>query len=463
MKFLTKIKTNQKGAILALVLVFSSIFLLFLSSLVGFITLQHKQSRQKAAYFESLEIAETGVNYARWHLAHSPDIYDFDGIYDYKDPQGDVIGSFELTITPPSGCVPAALIQATGWTNNYPKSKRTVEMRYARPALAKYAFLTNNSVWFGEEEELKGPFHSNGGIRMDGKQNSISSSAKETYICGAIHACDPPQEKPGIWGVGEGEAAGLWDFPAPVIDFDSITQDLAVLKSQSQISGIYLGQLGLGYHINFKADGTIDVYRVKKLKQKVWGYNGEEWVNEKNDIDEEDFYQNYALPGGCGPIFVEDNVWVDGIVKGRATLVAAKLPDTKNTNKSIIINGNIEQADNNSVLGLIAQKDILIPLESPDNLKIQAAMLAQKGHVFRYYYPKWSYEPYSVYAVRTKIETYGAIITNTVWTFSWVDNGGNIVSGYKTTDMGYNNNLTFNPPPYFPTSGDLEFVSWEEK
>ena len=130
--------------------------------------------------------------------------------------------------------------------------------------------------------------------------------------------------------------------------------------------------------------------------------------------------------------------------------------------RKIIINGNIDYADSNSVLGLIAQKDILIPLYSPDNLTVKAAMLAQKGHVFRYYYPNWSAEPYRTYGIRNKITTLGSIITNTLWTFTWVDGGGAAVSGYRTTEMAYDPNLTYNPPPYFPTSGEYEFLNWEE-
>ena len=130
--------------------------------------------------------------------------------------------------------------------------------------------------------------------------------------------------------------------------------------------------------------------------------------------------------------------------------------------RKIIINGNIDYADSNSVLGLISQKDILIPLYSPDNLDIKAALLAQKGHVFRYYYPKWSSEPYKTYAIRNQIRTFGSIITNTMWTFTWVDSNNNVVSGYRNTEMNYDSNLTYNSPPYFPTAGEYEIVGWEE-
>ncbi|MCD6500865.1 hypothetical protein J7K42_02510 [bacterium] len=465
----------RKGAITMWVLVFGTVFLIMLGGILGYLIFQMKQNQKVEARNVALHIAEAGINYARWRLSHAPEDFAFSGTYDYKDPEGTIIGQYQLEIIAPSGCDSGVKISSWGWEKGFEDFKRRIKVKYIKPSLAKYGFLTNSNVWFGEEEELKGPFHSNGGIRMDGQQNSLSTSAKETYICGPEHGCsfgncfDPCTwtaqgcECPGIWGDGEGQEKGLWQFPVSNIDFERIIQDLALLKQEAQNSGIYLAPTGdLGYHLKFKNDGTFDIYKVTKLKSPVWGYDGEKWVYESNSIDGETFYQNFPLPPNCAPIFVEDNLWVEGDVNGRVTVVAARLPDLPGSEAKIIIPGSINYIGENSVLGLIGQKDILIPLYSPDNLEIKAAMLAQKGHVFRYYYPRWWFEPYKTYAIRDYIETYGSIITNTIWTFTWVDSGGNVVSGYRETEMSYNPELTYNPPPYFPVSGEYEIVSWEE-
>ena len=506
---------KEKGQTLTLLLVFGFVFLVLLFAVTGLVLNQYKFMKEREAYNRALEIAEAGVNYYRWHLAHAPT--DFcDGqppgstncqappygpfVHDYKDPEGGIIGKFSLMITPSTGCQPQAIIQSTGWDINFPRADRTVSVNYAKPSLAKYAFLTNSNAWFGKNEELKGPFHSNGGIRMDGEQNSVSTSARETYICGSEHgccappctwsasrgcycnswscwgtdcssyACDSPCswtsdgcQCPGIWGQGQGQNTGLWKFPVPAIDFDLITRDLANLKQKAQDSGLYFGPSGwYGYDVKFLSTGGFNLYKVTRLKSPVWGWNGEKWVYESNSISRESFVNHYDLPNDCSPIFFEDNTWVSGDVKGRATVVAAKLPETPSSMKKIIIYDNINYADSSSVLGLISQSDILIPLYSPDNLEIKAALLAQNGRVYRYYYPDWWTEPYKTYSLRDYIETYGSIITNKIWTFSWADTNNNVISGYKNTEMSYDSDLTYSPPPYFPTYGDYDVFKWQE-
>jgi len=39
----------------------------------------------------------------------------------------------------------------------------------------------------------------------------------------------------------------------------------------------------------------------------------------------------------------------------------------------------------------------------------------------------------------------------------------NVTSGYRETEMSYNPDLTFEPPPYFPTHGEYEIFDWKEE
>jgi hypothetical protein len=152
------------------------------------------------------------------------------------------------------------------------------------------------------------------------------------------------------------------------------------------------------------------------------------------------------------------------------TLASAKFPESSNKSK-IIINGNLiyDQKNNNNVLGLVSQKDIIIPLYgATDNLEIDAALLAQKGRVFRkhYCYGTGCVHPVPAnaknYILRENITIYGSIISNSIWTWTWVNSSGNPTSGYQNTSTTYDPNLTYNPPPAFPTTGEPKMVNWEE-
>lgn len=465
MKFpFLKMLSSQKGTILIVSIVFVFIFLTTSVGLIGLATSQNKLAVKKIAWERAFEIAEAGANYYRWHLAHDPDDFQ-DGtggpgpyVHAYNDPYGGQIGNYSLEITPPTNCASTVTIESTGWTLDEPNTQRTVEAHYGLPSLAKFGFLTNSNVWFGEDEELHGPVHSNGGIRQDGENDGLMTSAKETYICGSEHGCSG-ETKDGIWGIGDLQV--LWEYPVPAVDFNAITSDLSELRTLAQSSGVYLDSSGLGYHIVLRDDASFDLYQVDQLRSNVSSYDGSSWVSDSQDIQDETFIANYPV-ATCSVIFVEDDLWVEGEIDNQSlTVVSADLPDVPSTNTRIILNGDITYKNRNdeTSLALIAQKDILVPLyAAEDDLEINAVMLAQKGHVFRNYYSS-SYNPYYI---RDYIEIYGAIITNTVWTWTWVNGSNQVTSGYSNTETIYDPNLKYNPPPGFPTETSYDFIRWEE-
>ncbi len=137
-------------------------------------------------------------------------------------------------------------------------------------------------------------------------------------------------------------------------------------------------------------------------------------------------------------------------------MAAARLPDTNPSNrKSITINDNLTYVDRNGshILGLIGQKNVKVPRYAPSVLTIDAFMLAQYGRIY--------YNNYDTNSLKTSIEVYGGIISNLVWTWSWIS-GSTVVDGYATTTSIFDTNGTFAPPPSFPTTGEYTFISWEE-
>jgi len=444
-----------KGNTLLLVMIFTTVILIIITALTSLTIKERELNLAQVADAEALQIAEAGLNYYRWHLAHDPEEYELDtGEHEYKDMQGDTIGRFNLEVTEPEPGSTVVTIRSTGWLDKYPLRERIVEAKYGIPSLAHYAFLTNSNVWFGDSENLSGEMHSNGGIRMDGTTNARMTSAKETYTCTGEHGCSG-ETKPGIWGIGG--PTDFWDFPVPTVDFDVITVDLSNIKSDAQDGGFYINKSSKkGYHVIFNPNATFDIYKVTKVKDRQRQYDAERVYYDEQQIKTQTYIGNYAMPAN-GLIFIEDNVWVEGTVNGKITLASARFPDQASSNTTIYINDNINYLarDGNHALGLIAQKHVLVPRHAPCDLTIDAVMLAQKGHVMRHYYYNQR--------VCDSIEVYGGIITNTVWTWSWVYcDTCPVIDGYTNTLSIYDSSLTYNPPPSFPTTGEYTFISWEE-
>lgn len=482
-----KIQNNKNGTILIAALTISTVLLTLASGLVTLSIYEKKLYLRQTAAVQSLHIAEAGINYYRWHLAHEPDDF-FDGTgsdpdailpngpYEHTYTATGLSGKFSLEITPPVTGSTILTIKSTGWSDDFPTLKKTISIQYGIPSLAQYAFLTNSETWFGDTETVSGPMHSNGGIRMDGSNDSIISSAKTTYTCPSSQSCNTIGTClspctwsaltslctcPGIWGIGAGNA--LWDYPSITIDFAGITADMAEMKLNAIADGFYLDHIGgsRGIHIVLKNDATFDVYNITRLQGTVSQKN-DDWTDWRNpqgyenlaeEIRDQTLINNYPIPDN-GLIFIEDDVWVDGVVNGRITLVAANL--TTSTQRNIFINNNINYLarDGSHVLGLMAQKDIRVPRYAPTNLTIDAFLLAQNGRVFR--------NLYNSKVVKNSIEIYGGIITNKTWTWSWVNGSGTVTDGYTNTNSIFDADAKFNPPPDFPTTGEYAVISWEE-
>lgn len=453
-----------RGSIVIVVLIVATVSMIMLGSLVmavgvHFVGWQRQEENQQA-----LNIAEAGINYYRWHLAHAPDDFQ-DGtgqpgpyIHDYNDPQGGTIGQFSLEITPPAEGSTVVTISSTGWTVKQTDIRRTLTVNYGKPSFGQYAFLHNANVWFGSGLEVLGQVHSNGGIRMDGENQSLVTSAKETYLCGSETGCSPPQEKPGIWGAGEGY--DLWEFPVITVDFDSVSVDFSAMKQQAQTDGVYLAPSSYyGYHLRFNIDGTVTIYEVRRASSRRGWSVENHCENLYQVIQSQTNLGTYSLADN-NIIFVEDTAWVDGEVNGHATVVAASFPiDTGAEIIWITDNLTYKERDGSSSLGLIAQQDIYYGLHIPRTFEIDAALMAQKGRIIRHFYSYWWVCSYYSDALRDKLEIYGSVISNqkSYWNY-----GNPPWSGFYQREITYDSNLKFTPPPYFPTTGEYEFILWRE-
>lgn len=464
------INNQSRGIITAYALVFGAIFLLLLGGLLGFILLQLKQSSQKLAWNESLQIAEAGANYYRWCLNNEAEANCLTEKDYFRPGGGNAVGKFSLQINSTANCgeIVKRVITSTGWTYDFPTVKRQVQVLYAKTSVAKYAYLLNDNVWAGEDRKIGGPYHSNGGVRMDGENKSLVTSSNDNWICTSAFGCSTCPTSDGCWTSGPNcvcpgvftttanSDTGLFDFPVPPFDFNGITVDLAQMKSAATSSGVYLpystdiDSNGKGYHVKFKNDGSFEVWVITDLGA-TRAYSSEEGYHwDYFTINSEYLYNTYPINSGCSIIFIEDNLWVDGQVKGKVTIASADLIDTNN-DTSVVLPGDITytSSDGSDGLSVIAEKNVLISPDSPNYMELRGIFIAQKGHFGRNWYSG---------NVRQKLEIYGSVISNGRVGTQWTDG-----TGYLQRENYFDSNLIYDPPPFVPSvETDFKIVNWEE-
>ena len=482
----------NRGSQLILAIIITTLVGVLGSASSSLVAVEIKKSKEKVAAERAFEIAEAGIEYYRWHLAHVPDDFQ-DGtgapgpyVHDFKDSSGVVIGRFSLSIAPPQSGSTVVAVESTGFLLDNPNRKRKIAAKFGIPSLSSYAVVANDVMRFGSGTEVFGPIHSNNGIRFDGLTHNIITSTVSQYDdpdsddCNGnssfgVHTCiapadpRPPASVPArtdVFQIGR-------DFPVPQIDFNGITTDLANMKTASQTNGLYLsGSSALGYHIRFNTNDTVNIYRVTVMAFCRYRLGSWRDIPNIHSIGTESSFTlngrsslNYPLPAN-GIIFTEDDLWVDGQINtARATVVAAREP-LASASANIIINNDLLYTSYNGqdAIGLIAQTDISVGFYSDNDLRIDAALIAQRGRVGRYYYARYSagyqYNPAGCRANiwKNSITSFGSITTNRRYGFAYTDG-----TGYNLRTLNFDSNLTFAPPPSFPTTGQYTLLSWEEK
>ncbi len=472
--------TTGRGFLIAHIIVAAAVATILLVGLIGWAAASLKAAQHSVYREQALHIAEAGVEYYRWHLAHAPSDFQ-DGtagpgpyMHEYKDSAGNVIGEFSLVITPPPLGSTRVRIESTGRAYAASTTFRTVVVELAKPSIAKYAVVANDAMRFGAGTEVFGPIHSNQGIRFDGLAHDTVTSVVPSYddpdhigvaehgvhthknIVATVAEPNPPASIPARPDVFRaGRQTGV-----PSVDFTGITADLATMRSAAQAGGFFRTSSGSrGYEVTLQTNDTFRLRRVTSLAATPsdctppsgvvdWG----SWsIQNSSNIG------TFALPAN-GLLFLEDNVWVRGQVdSARVTIIAATLPDSEPTRKSITINNNLRYTnyDGTDVIGLIAQKNINVGMNSEDDLRIDAALIAQYGRVGRYYYE----DPDCTNHTRSSLTLWGMIGTNQRYGFAYTDG-----TGYTTRSLNYDGNLLYGPPPSFPlTTDQYQPLIWEER
>ncbi|MDB4992489.1 MAG: hypothetical protein JWL75_734 [Parcubacteria group bacterium] len=456
-------------------IVFGAIFVTVLGALSSYsITQNHFQSATTGKS-KALALAEAGLEYYRWHLAHFPtDIQNGTGqpgpyVISQADPEGGAVGTYSLAIAGNQSCgqLTSIDITSTGTPSDGSNTHRTVKARYAQPTVAQYSYIVNDSVWAGSDRIINGPYHSNGGVRMDGTANSGVTSSLSSWLCTSSFGCSTDQTKNGVFGAGPNST--LWSYPSPQVDFSGIAADFGSLKTKAQAAGLYFARYSSGtsgsstyyrgYHLIFNADGTVTVKKVSATSAiTVQPINPADSTTDHTVITTETTLGTYTLPSSCGLVYVEDNVWVEGVIPKKVTVVAADVVNA-GVSPSAMLSNNITYSGAAAGLTLIAENDVLVTGLSPSTMNLNGIFIAQGGAFGRNYYgcPS-SYEP------RSSLIIHGTTVSNKRTGTKWVGGCSSGDAGYQTRTDAFDRTLATDPPPFTPSiSTDYQFVDWHEQ
>lgn len=473
----------KKGQIAVQLLFLSAIIVALIAGFVSLAASLLQVSVRSQNKLQAFSVAEAGIEYYRWHLAHSPqDFTDDTGgpgpyVHPYYDKDGNLIGQFSLAITPPPAGSSVVTITSVGTVVADPSVQKTIKVRFGNPSFLDYSVLMNGNVHFGTGTVTYGTIFANGGINFDGVAYGPVESALTTYknpdannktewaVYTDASPADPlpPTPEPTRSDIFR---AGRF-FPIPAVDFTQIVQTLASLKTQAQTNGTYYASSSVyGYDLALSASGTYRMYKVTSLAQLPnsctntshepgWGV----W-----SVGDETLVASGTIPDN-GVIFAEDDLWVRGQIKNEhLTVAAGRFPENPSTYANITVNNSMLYTNYDGLdgLGLVAQNNLNVGLFSDDILRVDGAIIAQNGRVGRYYY-----SPPNVHnnsqkcgdtVMRQKITLYGSIISGGQYGFGFDDS-----TGYQERDVIFDPNLRASPPPYFPLlSTQYTPISWEE-
>jgi hypothetical protein len=491
---------KQYGSMLVLVIVATGLFFIIVMGAINLALLQQKLNIRKIARAQALHIAEAGVNYYRWLLYHeheefcnneackpAPDYGPY-GPYAYTDSAGGTItGYYNLYITPPAmnGSTVVKVV-SEGWTAEYPNVKRRVEVRCGIASWTTYATLVNtlyadgDTIFsYGAGSEVYGPVHANNTcIRNNGIAHHLMTSSKEycpNNEWGVYTDSDPSYPTP-ITLPEEPNFLGGRDYGPhiPIVSFDvgvggeylnkifaKATSSDGILidpraAADSHSVAAYRNCIAAncddGFHITFKADNKFDV-RMVSARTGTSNYS----------IQTQSSATEFMVPAN-GVIFVMHNVWVDGQLNyasgTRATIYAFKdpinnappgdceTPPDINMDDvdmaDIIISDNLRYHNYEGLdsLGLVAQRHVTFADTCSNDLRVDAALLARWGKRFS---PNFSN--------KYRAWIYGQTASNCKPSMS---------DGFDNRVYEYDYNLTFSPPPHYPSSGQYTFISWKE-
>lgn len=511
----------RKGTALVYGLIIMSAVLILLTSILRYVGTQISYSANRLERERAFQIAESGIYYYRWYLAHATDGMNAQQLsafwgdsatlgvsgpveMEYRDPEtNDVIGRYSLELAAPDPYSTIATVTVTGWTNKMPSVQRKIRARFRRASWSEYAVLADEFMRFGEGTEVYGKIHSNKGIRFDGLAHNSVTSLVEGFD-------DPDHNESGVdkdeFGVhthviappGSGvndsfrsaEAppnsvpnrpdvfAGGRQFPVPEVSFTGVQSDLSFMKQTAcndtgsgcavvnncWASGCYYDNSGYGRRIVLKTNGTFDMYLVNAYSATT------------NSITS---FVGRRSTNGSACVTAVTSAGPNAQCQNNGTCLCNPINKTIPNNgiiyvdDSIWLEGSLGSGEYRVTVvagegtAFLGNNDITYSAYNGSN--ILGIIGKQDVEIIRNSQTDLQIDgallaqngrvgrQYYDGIHKSVITVNGALATKMRYGFAYVDG-----TGYTDRNLNFDNNLLYYPPPYFPTGTEYSIDLWQE-
>ncbi|MBN1673467.1 MAG: DUF4900 domain-containing protein [Kiritimatiellae bacterium] len=416
--FSAQSKKNESGLVMVIVLCFALFMGILAGAFMKSIGSQVILTRKQEAIEQALHVAEAGVQRASAYLRSGGT-----GPAVFLDRIGN--GAYTVNIHTndifDAGLKVQWTIVSTGRVSGV---QRVVVVRgLHKLTWAKYAMFVNDNsgMYFVRGEKFLGPVHANGvlGFRGDPEFVGVVTSSTNKYY-GSTNNCT--------------FQSGFKLNEDPVSMDDVAFPDM---KTEADI--LYPG------YTRIKLEGDQMLVTNGKL-----GWNNQEVPIKSNQVV-------YVYTDGTS----EGDCRVYGTLDGRMTIIAER---------DIRINSHIRYADHPStneaaddVLGLISGRNVRIDKWAPNDLAIDAHIMATGVMTADKYDGRFEVDEVWDVGKKGSLSVYGGIVQNRRGQVGRVSgwHGENLIYGYKKNYV-YDERLSTQPPPDYPMIHEFQWRQWQD-
>ena len=410
---------NNQGFLLTLVIIYTFLIIAFLGAFLVIVAGGLKQANKATESTRAYYVADAGLADAFMQLraaAAFPAAFNVgtaNNPVSYPVGPNNLNGSYAVSVTPDGATWPTYTLASQGTFGN---TKKTLTLRVKVTSYARWNYLsvteispTWGTLWWVTGMYSEGPIHTNGQFNIWGSPiyNGPASQVSSTINYGNG---GPPADNPNFQD-GITLNASPIDFP---------TTDLlnSVQNGAAQAQGISLTG---NTTVSLVSDGTM------KVTNSAKGWNA----------------KSMAIPAN-GALYVGNgDVTVQGTLKGQLTIA---------TNKNVWINGNIRyntdprtNPASTDLLGLVANTNVTVTQSAPNNLEIDAYIVALNG--------AFQLENFSTGGFQGDMVQFGGLMNKYCGPTGVMDSHGNIIDGYNQLQY-YDTRLQNIMPRWFTAAKD---------